>query len=274
MYAAAKGTAFDQAERRTWAGRAAPYASSFARICAYTAPFVLDAAGVNAGTSVLDVGTGTGVVAAIAVTRGADVAAVDAEYDMIRLATHVASEARLCVGALPDLPFADDVFTAVVGNFVINHVGQPHNALAEMRRVTAPGGRVAVTIWSGSPAPGQLLLGQAMQAAGVVRPAHLPTLAAEYDFPRTEAGLASLLEDVGFTEVACSTLHWEHRTDRQEWWSGPASGLATIGQILISQSAETIAEVRRHYVRLSERFATPDGRMALPHVALLAHGRA
>jgi ubiquinone/menaquinone biosynthesis C-methylase UbiE len=137
---AAKGTAFDRAERRTWAGRAAPYASNFARVCAYTAPFVLDTAGVNVGTSALDVGTGTGAVAAVAVTRGAEVTAVDAEYDMFRLATQVASEARVCVDALPDLPFADDVFTAVVGNFVINHVGQPHSALAEMRRVTAPGG--------------------------------------------------------------------------------------------------------------------------------------
>jgi 2-polyprenyl-3-methyl-5-hydroxy-6-metoxy-1,4-benzoquinol methylase len=270
---AAQVTAFDQAERRAWSGRAAPYARSFARVCAYTVPFVLDAASINAGMRVLDVGTGTGAVAAAATARGAEITAVDAEPSMLRLAAQAAPGARLCAGALPGLPFADGTFTAVVGNFVLNHVGQPRVALAEMRRVAAPGGHVAVTIWSGSPAAGQVLLGQAMQAAEVVRPVHLPTLTAADDFPRTEAGLAELLRGAGFSEVSCSTLHWEHCTDREEWWSGPAAGVATVGQILTSQPHETITKVRRHYMQLSEQFVTPDGRLALPHTALLAHGQ-
>ena len=191
------------------------------------------------GTRILDVGTGTGAAAAAAVLRGAEVAAVDAEPDMLRLAARAAGGARLCVGALPTLPFADDAFAAVVANFVLNHVGRPRVALAELRRVTAPGGTVAVTIWSG-----------------------------------TEAGFAALLRDAGLSEVSCSTLYWDHFTDREEWWSGPAVGLAKIGQILTNQTNETIARVRRHYERLSERFATPDGRMALPHAAFLAVGRA
>lgn len=42
-------TAFDESERRTWAGRADAYAASFAKLCAYAVPVLLDAAGVAEG---------------------------------------------------------------------------------------------------------------------------------------------------------------------------------------------------------------------------------
>ena len=63
-------TAFDAGERRAWAGRAEAYAGSFAKLCAYPVPQLLDAAGVKAWVRVLDVGTGSGTVAAAAVERG------------------------------------------------------------------------------------------------------------------------------------------------------------------------------------------------------------
>lgn len=55
---------FDAYERELWAGRAAVYERGFAQLTAHTAGALLDAAGVAAGTKVLDVGTGPGVVAA------------------------------------------------------------------------------------------------------------------------------------------------------------------------------------------------------------------
>ena len=58
------GTRFDEYERAMWAGRADTYANSFAKLCAYTVPRLLDAAGVGDGTELLDVGTGPGTVAA------------------------------------------------------------------------------------------------------------------------------------------------------------------------------------------------------------------
>ena len=73
---------FDAYERRLWAGRATAYERGFARLTAHTAGALLDAAGVEAGTRVLDVGTGPGVVAGAAAARGARVTAVDAEPSM------------------------------------------------------------------------------------------------------------------------------------------------------------------------------------------------
>ncbi|MCX4585870.1 class I SAM-dependent methyltransferase [Streptomyces sp. NBC_01481] len=266
-------TVFDDAERRTWAGRAEAYAASFAGLCAYPVPMLLDAAEVRAGTRVLDIGTGTGTVARAAAGRGAKVTAVDAEPGMVALAARVAPGANVRVAVLPDLPFADGEFDAVVGNFVLNHVGQPHVALTELRRVTRPGGRVALTIWTAPTAAGQALFGRALQAAGVSRPAHLPVLAPEDNFERTAGGLAGLLGAAGFADAACRTLAWNHRATAEEWWSGPAAGVASIGQVVVSQTAEVVAEIKRHYDSISAEFAGPGGVLALPQLALLGYGQ-
>ncbi|MGW2570453.1 methyltransferase domain-containing protein [Streptomyces sp. NPDC001537] len=267
-------TAFDESERRAWAGQADAYAASFAKLCAYPVPGLLDAAGVGEGVRVLDVGTGTGTAAAVACERGAKVAAVDAEPAMVARAARAAPEADVRLAALPGLPFADDEFDAVVGNFVLNHVGRPREALTELRRVTRPGGRTAVTIWAVPPAPGQALLGRAVQAAGVTRPAHLPALAPEDDFLRIEEGFAALLGEAGLTDVVCETLTWDHRTTLEEWWSGPAAGVATIGRLVTSQTAAVVAEIKSHFESLSAEFADPGGALVLPHAALMARGKA
>src|ERR1044072_4773331 len=100
-------TAFDESERLIWAGRAAAYARSFARLCAFPIGLLLDAAEVRTGTRVLDAGTGSGNVAAAACGRGAEVTAVDAEPGMVELAARAAPEAKTQVAVLPELPFAD-----------------------------------------------------------------------------------------------------------------------------------------------------------------------
>ncbi len=266
-------TVFDESERRAWAGQADAYAGSFAKLCAYPVPRLLDAVGIKAGMRVLDVGTGSGTVAAAACERGAKAAAVDAEPSMIAIATEAAPAAVVRLAALPDLPFTDDEFDAVVGNFVLNHVGRPRSALAELRRVTRPGGRIAVTVWPVPAAAGQALLGRAVQAAGVSRPAHLPALEPGDDFPRTEQGFAALLVAAGLRNVACDTLHWDHRTTPEEWWSGPAAGVATIGQIVRSQSTEVIEAIKGHFESLCTEFVDSNGVLVLPHVALMAHGQ-
>ncbi|MFE6129157.1 class I SAM-dependent methyltransferase [Streptomyces sp. NPDC056437] len=267
-------TAFDESERRAWAGQADAYAASFGKLCAHPLPGLLDAAGVGEGVGVLDVGTGTGAAAAVACERGAKVTAVDAEAGMVARATLAAPDADVRLAALPRLPFADNEFDAVVGNFVLNHVGRPREALEELRRVTRPGGRIAVTIWAVPPATGQALLGKAVQAAGVTRPAHLPALAPEDDFPRTEDGFAALLREAGLTDVICDTITWDHQTTREEWWSGAAAGVATIGQTVTSQNPMVIAEIKSHLESLCAEFAGPGDVLVLPHTALMAHGQA
>ncbi|MGW1027579.1 class I SAM-dependent methyltransferase [Streptomyces sp. NPDC002577] len=265
-------TAFDRSERLIWADRAQAYAGSFARLCAHPVPELLDAAEVAGGDRVLDVGTGTGAVAAAACARGAKVTAVDAEPSMVRLAARSVPDADVRLATLPGLPFADGEFDATVANFVLNHVGRPRAAVAELRRVTRAGGRLALTIWAAPPAAGQALIGRAMQAAGVTRPAHLPALDPQEDFARTTDGLGELLRAAGLRDVRCELITWDHLVGAEDWWAGPASGVAGIGHLLISQPPDVIAAAKRQYDLISDEFAGPDGRLRLPHAALLAHG--
>jgi SAM-dependent methyltransferase len=266
-------TAFDEYERRAWSGQADAFARGFARLCAYPASQLLDAAGVREGTRLLDVGTGTGTVAAAACERGARVTAVDAEPSMVERAGRAVPSAEVLSAVLPELPFPDGVFDAVVGNFVINHVGRPRDGLAELRRVVRPGGRIAFTIWAVPTPSGQALLGRAVEAAGVARPGHLPPLAAEDDFPRNPEGLVSLMDAAELREPVCETLSWDHRTTPEEWWSGPAAGVAFVGQLLQSQSEENRAAIKHHFDLLSQEFLGADGQLTLPHAALLASAR-
>jgi SAM-dependent methyltransferase len=267
-------TDFDDHERRMWAGRADAYERTFAKLCAHPASALLDAANVMAGMRVLDVGTGPGTVAVMACARGAVVTAVDAEPSMLDAARRNVPGADVRHATLPDLEFPDGSFDAAVANFVLNHVGNPSAAIAELGRVVRPGGCIAVTIWPHPPAPLQSLWGQVLDAAGACRPATVPTVSSDLDFPRTCEGLRQLLLDAKIADVSCDTITWKHRVDPEEWWAGPASGLATIGQVITSQTPDMIAQIKYHYDRLSARYLTSDRLLLVPTAALLASGRA
>jgi SAM-dependent methyltransferase len=264
--------AFDRSERAIWSGSADAFAATFAAVCAHPVPKLLDALEVVAGDRLLDVGTGTGVVALAASQRGATVTAVDAEPSMVAATSRQLEDADVGVAALPALPFRDGAFDVVVANFVINHVGRPRDAVAELCRVARPGGRVGVTLWPAEQPDGQTLTVRAVRAAGVQRPGDLPCLEAADDFSRTPAGVSALLAEAGLTDVECHALGWTHVVDPGVWWHGLARGVGCYGHLVASQDATTIARVRRCFDELSAPFLAADGRLHLPYAALLATG--
>jgi SAM-dependent methyltransferase len=265
-------TGFDDQVRERWAGRAAGYERTFAPLCAYPAPALLDAAGVATGVRLLDAGTGPGTVAAIACARGAAVTAIDAEPGMVRIARRHAPAADVRESVLPDLPFPEGCFDAVVANFVINHVGDPGATMTELRRVVRPGGRIAVTVWPRPHPALQELWQEVIRAAGLTWPPAVPTVPAHLDFPRTAAGLSDLLARAGLSSVVCRELGWVHRTDPHQWWLGSVGGLGALGVAMTGLHAEALAEAERHYDRLAARYLTREGGLALPTAALLASG--
>ncbi|MFE9428151.1 class I SAM-dependent methyltransferase [Kitasatospora sp. NPDC006697] len=261
---------FDAHERRMWTGAAQAYAESFAALCGATAGALLDAAEVGAGTRVLDVGTGPGTVAVAALARGAEVVAVDAEPGMVALAAANAPGAGVRHAVLPELPFPEGSFDAVVANFVVNHVEDPWAALAELRRVVRPGGRLAVTIWHDTGNQSMSLFNLALDEAAVERPA-LPTLPVNFD--RTADGLRGLLEQAGWAGVDSGELAWTHREDPEVWWSGVARGVANIGLVVAGQTPEVRARIKSAYDRLAAERVAADGLIDLPAVAVLASGQ-
>jgi SAM-dependent methyltransferase len=264
---------FDATERQIWVGRAEAFRDSFAKLCAHTAPALLDAAGVRSGTRLLDIGTGIGTVAAAACARDAEVTAVDAEPSMVELARRTVPSADVRQAVLPDLPFPAGSFDAVVANFVLNHVGHPAAALSAMRAVTRSGGRVAATVWCTPPGAGHELLDRAVEEAGA-RPALRPRLDPANDFARTPDGFAGLLAAAGLADAACAVVDWDHLADPGEWWAGAAAGVGLIGQVISRQDPAVIARIKAAYDELVPDYAGPDGRLVLGYHALLACGRA
>ena len=105
---------------------------------------LLEWAGARPGQRYLDVGCGTGAAAVhLATTYRLDVTGVDADPAQIRLARSESAglaDIRFLTGDATRLPFPDGEFDIVATNKVTHHVPRWEDALAEMRRVLAPGG--------------------------------------------------------------------------------------------------------------------------------------
>jgi len=114
---------------------------------------------IPVGGIVLDVGTGTGALArpaAEAAGPSGFVVGLDPSFAMLRKAKN-RGPSRLIVGQAPGLPFADNTFHAVGASFVVHHCRSYSAALADMRRVCRPGGRVGISEWGTMPnLPGQI----------------------------------------------------------------------------------------------------------------------
>lgn len=110
-------------------------------------PPVFDAAGVGAGTALLDAGCGTGGAAAIARGRGAAVSGIDAALPSIEIARERVPDGDFRVGELEALPYDDDSFDVVTGFNSFQYAADPAHALSEARRVTRDGGLVVILAW-------------------------------------------------------------------------------------------------------------------------------
>ena len=93
---------------------------------------------------VLDVGTGEGQVARLAVDRGATLAVgIDPTSNQVSEAARRGGGALYARAAADGLPFPDGCFDAVVACLVFEHVEPVDDAIDEVARVLRPGGRFA-----------------------------------------------------------------------------------------------------------------------------------
>lgn len=100
------------------------------------------------GERVLDVGAGTGVSTAELARTGAYAVGSDISLGMLASGRRVRPEVPLLAGDALALPFADATFDAVTISFALRNVVDTGAALAELARVTRPGGRLVVCEFS------------------------------------------------------------------------------------------------------------------------------
>jgi SAM-dependent methyltransferase len=101
---------------------------------------------------VLDVGCGTGALAARLAADGYEMTGVDPSAGMLEVLRRRAPRVRAQVASGTDLPFEDGVFDLVYCVAVMHHIADPgavRATLGEMVRVARPGGRVLV--WDHNP---------------------------------------------------------------------------------------------------------------------------
>jgi len=206
------------------------------------------------GDRVLDVATGTGMVAAELLARGCSVVGVDQSAEMLamaraRFAALASGEdasasgdgprVRLIEGQAEALPFADASFDALSFTYLLRYVDDPPATMRELARVLRPGGRVAslefgVPPWAPARAAWRLYTGLALPILGRIASREWgevgrflgPSIAGFYEHHPLEqiAGYwrRAGLEDVGVRRMSLGggVVMWARRSSDQPGVAG------------------------------------------------------
>jgi len=138
---------FKSRQREMW--------GTFAPVAQFTTPVagqLVKFAGISPGEKVLDVGTGTGVVAITAARSGAQATGLDLTPALLQQArenSRIAQTENIVwtEGDAEDLPYPDGSFDVVLSQFGHIFAPRPEMAVSEIRRVLRPGGRFAFATW-------------------------------------------------------------------------------------------------------------------------------
>ena len=130
-----------------WGARARDWAEIQEQSCRPVYDEVLKRTEVGNTTRYLDVGCGSGMAASLAADLGANVSGIDASKALLVIARERVNKADFQLGDLENIPFEDNSFDVVTGFNSFQYAGNPALALGEARRVTKPGGNVAIVTW-------------------------------------------------------------------------------------------------------------------------------
>ncbi|MER6945076.1 methyltransferase domain-containing protein [Nonomuraea sp. NPDC000554] len=222
----------------------------------------------------LDVGSGPGTITADLAERVSHVTASEVTEEALELA-----RAELAARGTPNVSFAvadvhaldfpDDAFCAVHAHQVLQHVGDPVRALREMRRVTKPGGLVAVRdsdydafAWY----PRLPALDEWMALYQKV---------ARGNGGEPDAGrrLLSWARAAGFEDVTATSSTWCFATpDDRAWWGGMWADRvlhSAMARQALATGAATQDDLRRISDGWREWAACEDGWLSILHGEIL-----
>jgi SAM-dependent methyltransferase len=231
---------------------------------------------LNSGVTLLDVGCGPGTITAelaglVAPARVTALEVTEVALDLARaeIGRRGLTTVDFAVGDVHDLDFPDDTFDVVHAHQVLQHVGDPVAALREMRRVTRPGGLVAVR--------------DGDYAAFTWFP-ELPELDEWLDLyervargnggePDAARRLLSWAHAAGFTDVTATASAWCYANPEDRAWWGGMWAERVLDSDMARTALATGAATRPDLQRISDGWRTwaahDDGWLSVPHGELL-----
>lgn len=249
-----------------FAVRADHYDRFMGRYSAALGPALADEAGVRPGMRVLDVGCGPGALTHELCRRvGADaVAAIDPSPQFVAACRERHPDADVRQGVAEHLPWADGEFDGALACLVIAFMSDPGRGVAEMARVTRPGGTVAACMWD-IPAGGMTMLRLFWSAARQVD----PSVEGERRLAGVGAGdIAAILETAGLEDVVDGELTASaDYAGFDDFWEPFTHGVGPAGQYLAS-----LPESQRARVREACQAELPEGAFSLSARAWCARG--
>jgi SAM-dependent methyltransferase len=221
---------------------------------------------LSPGQRVLDVGCGPGVLTAVLAARlGAGlVSAIDPSESFVAAARERIPGAVVRSGVAEALPWPDGTFDCAAAQLVVHLMADPSAGIAEMARVTRPGGTVAATVWdfAGGTAPVSAFWRAVHEVAA--------TAPGEADLPGARDGhLAGLLRQAGLGEVESTVLKVSLRLSSfDQWWEPFTLGVGPPGSYLAGLDDERRGAVRDACARL-----LPSGPFTMSVRSWTARGR-
>jgi len=226
-----------------------------------------DAAGVEAGIRVLDVGCGPGgLTVELAMRVGAEhVAAIDPAPQFAAACRERNPGADVREGVAEQLPWADGEFDAALSSLVVAFMTDADAGLCEMARVTRPGGTVAACMWDLA-GGGMTMLHTFWSAVRSVDPGDHGE---QRRVGAAEGEIAERMRGAGLADVREGALvaHADY-TGFDDFWEPFTFGVGPAGEHLRTLSPDAQAQVRE-----ACRAALPDdGPFALDARAWFARG--
>jgi SAM-dependent methyltransferase len=238
---------------------------------------LVDTADPQAGERVLDVACGTGVVSRVAggrVGTSGKVVGLDINPAMLAVAGSVGPEGSAIewkTGSADSLPFPDQSFDLVLCQQGLQFFPDKTAALAEMKRVLVPGGRVALSVWRDiRHIPGYAAFADAIEAHLTPEPANFIRLTGALG---DEALLRDLLDEAEFHDLevrlATKEIRFASAEDFAWQWvqTTPLAWMQVVNQADDSIRAAVVASLQ---AKLGE-YGDEDG-LAFPIEAYVATG--
>ena len=171
---------------------------------------------------------------------------------MLALAREREPRVRFVEGDAEALPFERGEFDAAVAAFVFNHLPQPEAAAAELARVLAPGGRLALCVWDAPPRSRLVtLLGEATRAAGAPPGDAVPAGPDTFRFADDGGARCGCSQAPGSSGRRSRTLELELEAgDLDELWHGMLGGSVRGAGLVEAQDEPTRERIRGEFDRL------------------------